>query len=129
MSSITYLQLDAQYDPIFLSQASLSDLEAVTQAIKTRLLLFEGEWWEDLGDGTPMFQEIVGQRATPNGQQIMSQALAARISGTPYVVAVQNVSVNFNPTTRQFSFVATVQTAFGTVTIPYSPGALAGTQG
>lgn len=129
MSSITYLQLDAQYDPIFLPQASLSDLEAVTQAIKTRLLLFEGEWWEDLGDGTPMFQEIVGQRATPNGQQIMSQALAARISGTPYVVAVQNVSVNFNPTTRQFSFVATVQTAFGTVTIPYSPGALAGTQG
>jgi hypothetical protein len=129
MSSITYLQLDEDYDPIFLTQAALTDLQAVQQAIKTRILLLEGEWWEDLNEGTPMFQEILGARATPNGQEIMSQALAARISGTPYVTAVQNVTINFNPTTRAFSFKATVQTAFGVATVSYSPGALAGSQG
>lgn len=129
MSSITYLQLDASYDPIFNPAASLQDLEAVEQAIKTRILLFEGEWWENLNEGTPMFQEIIGARATPNGQQIMAAALAARIAGTPYVVAVQNVTVNFNPTSRRFSFSATAETSFGTATVQFEPGALAGTEG
>jgi hypothetical protein len=129
MSSITYLQLDASYDPIFLTSASLQDLQAVEQAIKTRILLFEGEWWEDLNLGTPMFQEILGASATPNGQQIMSAALAARIAGTPYVAATQNVSAVFNPTTRKFSFSATAQTSFGQASVQFEPGALAGTEG
>ena len=44
-SSILYLRLDANYDPIFDPDAELSDLQAVAQAIRTRLLLFMGEWW------------------------------------------------------------------------------------
>jgi hypothetical protein len=129
IASITYLQLDAEYDPIWDPRAALSDLAAVEQAIKTTILLFQGEWWESLNVGTPMFQTILGKRTTPNGLQIMSQALSARIISVPYVSAVQNVVVNFNPTTRHFSFSATAQTAFGIANVSFAPGESAGTNG
>ena len=29
--------------------------EAIAQAIKTKILLFYGEWWEDISQGIPMF--------------------------------------------------------------------------
>jgi hypothetical protein len=128
-STITYLQLDASGDPIMNPAASLRDAAAVRQAILTRLLLFQGEWWEDLNEGTPYFQKILGVRATPNNQQIMAQVLAARITGTPYVSAVQNVAVAFDPRTRKFSFSAKVQTTFGLVDVSFEPGALAGSSG
>lgn len=126
---ITYLRLDSSYDPIFTTNAELANFQAVEQAIKTRLLLFQGEWWENLNEGTPYFQEIIDYRATPNGQQIMALALAARINGTPYVSAVRNIAYAFDPKKRLLSFSATVQTAFGTVQVSNTPGAAAGVNG
>lgn len=128
-SVISYLRLDASYDPVFDPASALTDLAAVVQAIKTRIFLLQGEWWENLNEGTPLFQEILGARATPKGQQIMALALSARIAGTPYVTAVQNVTVTFNPETRLFTYSATVQTAFGVTTITLTPGQLAGVNG
>lgn len=121
-ASIVYLRLDADYDPIFDPSAELSDLEAVAQAIQTRLWLFQGEWWENLNEGAPMFQQIVGQRASGAGQQIMSLALAQRIATTPYVSAVNDVQISYSPITRKFSFSCTAQTSFGAVTVTFTPG-------
>lgn len=121
-ASILYLRLDENYDPIFDPDAELSNLEAVAQAIKTRLLLFQGEWWENLNEGTPMFQEIIGQRASTNGQQIMALAISARIGATPYVSAVENVAVAFNETTRALTYSCVAQTSFGSVPVTFSPG-------
>jgi hypothetical protein len=126
---ISYLKLDDEYDPIFLTSASLTNLAAVEQIIKTTILLFMGEWWEDLNTGTPMFQKIIGQRATPAGLQIMSQALSARISGVPYVSAVQSVEASFNPITRKFNFSATADTSFGVADVSFEVGSVAGLQG
>jgi hypothetical protein len=125
MSEFSYLQLDAENDPIFDPGASFVDAQAVEQAILTRLLLFEGEWWENLSEGTPMFQKILGRRASLSGQQIMTLALVERVNGTPFVTVVENVSVSFDPATRKFSFSCTAQTAFGPVSISYSPGSSA----
>lgn len=126
MSTITYLLLDADNDPVFDPLAALADLAAVTQAIRTRLLLFEGEWWADLNDGTPMFQEIIGKRATPNGLQTMALALNARVSGTPYVSGVQDVETTFSNASRLFTYSAVVQTSFGQAVVgPISPGSTA----
>ena len=36
----------------------LTGVEAVAQAIKSRLLLLYHEWWEDLEDGLPLFEKI-----------------------------------------------------------------------
>jgi hypothetical protein len=128
-ASIVYLRLDASGDPVFDPSSELLDLAAVEQAIKTRLLFFEGEWWENLNEGTPMFQEILGQRASSNGIAVMSAALSARVAGTPFVSSVLNAIVAFDPTTRKFTFTCTAQTSFGTIPINFSPGASAGVNG
>lgn len=47
---------------------------AVAQAIKTKILLFYGEWWENLGLGIPMFQSIIGQ-TNRNTVNIAAQSL------------------------------------------------------
>jgi len=38
--------------------------EAVRQKVQTRLLLFQGEWFADLGAGTPWLQQILGRHAS-----------------------------------------------------------------
>lgn len=47
---------------------------SVAQAIKTKILLFYGEWWENLGLGIPMFQSIIGQ-TNKNNVNIAAQSL------------------------------------------------------
>jgi len=42
----------------------LTGIDAVSQAIRTRLLLLKGEWWEDTEQGLPLFQSILGQYET-----------------------------------------------------------------
>ena len=47
---------------------------AVAYAIKSKILLFYGEWWEDIGIGIPMFQSIIGQgrsEALKNSAQML----------------------------------------------------------
>lgn len=119
--TIVYLLLDAQNDPVFIPQVELVDAQAVAQAILTRLRLFYGEWWENLNLGLPVFQSILGQLGTQQGQKAMSLAVQTQIEGTPYVTAVINVETAFE--NGQFSFTATVQTAFGVITVTNVPGA------
>jgi hypothetical protein len=122
MANITYLRLDAENDPIFNSAASLSDLAAVAQAIETRVKLFQGEWWENLNEGTPMFQDILGSSGSAKNQTTMSLILTERVAGTPYVSQVKEVVATFNRTTREFSYRAVAQTAFGETPVVIAPG-------
>jgi hypothetical protein len=121
MSQITYRLLGPNADPIWTSY--LSDVDAVGQAVLTRLRLFEGEWWSDLSDGTPLWQSIlaVGGANAAAQQQQVSLLLQQRILGTPFVTGVSNVQVNFDPNARQFSFYAVVQTQFGPVIVQTGP--------
>ena len=125
MAQIQYLRLDADYDTVWIAGAALTDLPAVTQAILTRLKLFEGEWWENLVLGTPMFQSILGASGTARNQQVMAMLLNQRVKGTPFVSGVQDSTVSYNQATRQFTYSAIAQTAFGPVPISFSPGSSA----
>jgi hypothetical protein len=130
MATITYRKLDATGDPLFGNGQNnfVSDLEAVAQAIGTRLALYEGEWWEDLSTGTPLFQKILGQGAAPLDQQTSALLLKQRISGSPYVLSVTNVQYVYNRATRGSSYVAYVLTQFGTLQVTFTPpGAAAAT--
>lgn len=121
MAAITYLLLDANYDPVFDPGAALSDINAVRQAIATRLRLFMGEWWENLNLGLPVFQSILGQLASPSGIAAMQALIQQNILVTPYVTGVTNVGVNF--TAGKLAYTTTVQTAFGAiVTSGSTPG-------
>ena len=117
--TIQYLQLDADYDPIFDPNANLTDTYAVAQAIETRLKLFFGEWWENLGLGLPVFQSILGQLGSPQGLTAMQLAVQQNIAGGPYVTGVSNVAVTFAD--GALGITANAQTQFGPVAINAAP--------
>ena len=126
MPSIIYRRLDAEGEPVWGSgsQSFLGDLDAVAQAILTRLRLFEGEWWADLGDGTPYFQNILGVSLGRDFSAV-SLLIQQRILGTPFVTGLSDVQVTFDSNNRQFKFQCNVQTAFGKIAltnIPRPPG-------
>jgi hypothetical protein len=117
--TIQYLRLDADYDPLFDPSANLTDLDAVAQAIETRLKLFLGEWWENLNLGYPVFQAILGQLASPSGLTAMQQITQQNIQGGPYVVGTASVTVSYTGGTLSLSYTAT--TSFGVVSSTLTP--------
>jgi hypothetical protein len=120
MPSVTYLQLDASYDPIFDPAYALADSQAVAQDVLTRLKLFLGEWWEDLNLGMPVFQSMLGQLASSKTQNAVRLIIQQTILATPYVVSVTGIQSSFS--NGQFSFTATFTTTFGQVTVSSAPG-------
>jgi hypothetical protein len=102
----------------------LQDIEAVAQIIETSLLLFQGEWWNDLTIGLPVFQSIVG-RAENNRQAIISLLIQQVILGVDYVTSISNVQFLYDSATRSFSYACYAQTQFGTVVVTYAPGNVA----
>ena len=127
MSSITYRQVDANGDPIWgQGQANfVSDIYAVAQAIGTRLKLLQGEWWENVNAGTPVFQSMLGVGGSGKRPNAISLLIVQRILSTPYVRGVSSVVTSYNAATRAFHFSCQVQTAFGTITITTQPPAVA----
>ena len=67
---------------------------AVGYAIKSKILLFYGEWWEDLGIGIPMFQSIIGQNRSEALKNSMQQMLIDRIKEISEVAAVNSVEIS-----------------------------------
>lgn len=124
---ISYLALDAGYDPIFDPAQSLTNAAAVSQVILTSLKLFLGEWWEDFNIGLPVFQKILGQLGSDKGQKAIKLVIQQHIEKTPYVTVVKDVAYDF--VDGQFSFTATAETVFGTVTVSNIPGQSAGLNG
>ncbi|MFV0241376.1 MAG: hypothetical protein ACK5H4_15230 [Lacrimispora sphenoides] len=91
------------------------DTDAVAQAVKTRLLLLRGEWWENPDDGTPLFENILGQRfrtdETPAEADLI---LSERITGTIGVAEIIDFSSRINVDTREYSANITIRTIYDT---------------
>lgn len=123
MSTVTYRQLDSNNDPQWGQGTAnyVGDADAVALMIRTRLLLFKGEWWADLQEGLPLWQQILGQGAGQQQQQTIALLIQARILATAYVTGISNVETVYNPNTRAFQFSATVQTQFGPVAVTNMP--------
>lgn len=92
----------------------LSGTDAVAQAIKTRLLLWQAEWWEDLEEGLPMMQRILGYRNTQNAADIL---VKQRIEETTDVVNLISFESTFDERTRAYNCIAEVATRYGTITV------------
>jgi hypothetical protein len=123
MATITVRKLDpVTWEPQFGNgqENFISDLEAVTQIIATRLKLFQGEWFLNLEDGLPLFQSILGSSGGQRNLTVITNLIAARILGTPYVTAIVSITSSYQ--NRKFVFSATVATQFGVVTVSNSPG-------
>lgn len=110
-----YRALDSNGDMIYgqSNQNFLTGTQAVAQAIRTRMKLLEGEWWENTTDGFPLFQEVLGVPATPNDLIVVDQVIQDRILGTIGVKSIDNFTSSFDYKTRSYSYQSIVTTEFG----------------
>ncbi len=96
---------------------------AVAQACLTRLRLWEGEWFLDLTEGTPWWQQVLAHKNIG----LATAAIRARILGTPFATDLLNFSVIFDNSLRTFSVRGLLITAFGQIAIDFpsvaAPGA------
>ena len=86
---------------------------AVAQAIKTKILLFYGEWWENLGEGIPMFQSILGQTNPETIKSSFSMLVEQRILEVPGVESIKNIEVEYDKKNRSISSVIDAVTESG----------------
>lgn len=90
---------------------------AVGQCAGTRLKLWEGEWYLDLLDGTPYFQQILGQ----GNRGLASALIEQRILGTPFVspAGLSDLGISYNSQTRDYVFEGDLGTVFGQVSFSF----------
>lgn len=68
---------------------------AIAYAIKSKILLFYGEWWEDIGIGIPMFQSIIGQGRSEALKNSAQMLISDRIKEIEEVAAINKVNIVF----------------------------------
>jgi hypothetical protein len=87
---------------------------AVSQAIKTNLLLLSGEWWESIDKGLPLFQNILGQPGAPENVQAADLLIKDVILKTTGVIRIKNFKSTYE--NRRYSLTLTAETQYGDAT-------------
>jgi hypothetical protein len=90
--------------------AIVENIDEVAQHIKTRLLLFLGEWFLDVEAGTPWFQEVF---VKPVDISEVEAILKNRILQTPGVNELTKFNFTYESPTRIFSVTFSCTTIFG----------------
>jgi len=83
--------------------------EAVGQGVKHRLRLFLGEYFLDVGDGSPWFQSILGKAP----QDVAEVAIKQRILTAPGVDFIRRFSFDSDREARRLRLDVTVRTTEG----------------
>ena len=92
--------------------------DAVALAIKTRLLLFTGEWFLDLSEGTPWATRVLGKGRT--GYDAVIKARILGTEGVKSIVPGSYVSVLSGHKGRRLSVTCTVDTVYGLTQVAVS---------
>ncbi len=111
-----YRKLTSTGDYTFGQGASnfyVNDAQAVAQAVKTRLALWEGEWFLDTTEGTPYFQQILGAGHVST----YDTAIQSVVLGTQGVVGITDYASAYDPSTRKVSVSMTISTIYGPIPI------------
>ncbi|WGM00500.1 hypothetical protein [Arsenophonus nasoniae] len=83
--------------------------DAVALAIKTRLSLWQGQWFLDSEEGMPWLQSVLGKSYL----EVYGMTIKQRILDTQGVTTLTNFNVNQNSTTRKLTITAKVKTQYG----------------
>jgi hypothetical protein len=87
-------------------------VDAIAQDVLCRLRFFAGEWALDTRIGVPYYQEILGQKPqAPAIKGIFREV----ISGTPGITEVQDLSWDYDGSTRLLSVSFSGQTTAGPI--------------
>ena len=111
---MTVRKLDENGDIVTQGTQFLTGVEEIEQTIRTRLRLFLGEYFRDISDGTPWFEQILGKGTSMSAREA---ALRNRILRTPGVVRLTSFSTDFNVDTRKYTVTAGALTTFGLLTV------------
>lgn len=87
--------------------------EAVAQAVKTRFLLWYGQWFLDTTEGTPWIQSVLGKQKP----ETYNLAIRRRILETRGVNSIIAFDTTLNTSSRRVVFTATIDTLYGTTTV------------
>ncbi len=92
----------------------------IEQTIRTRLRLFLGEYFRDITDGTPWFEQILGKGVNMSAREA---ALRSHIANTPGVIRLTSFSLDFpSVDARSLTVTASVLTQYGIATVTESNG-------
>lgn len=83
--------------------------EAPAQLAETRLMLFLGEWYQDLRAGTPWNTQVLGKYTGA----IRDPVIRSRILGTTGITSITAYDSSLDRETRQFKVGVEVDTAYG----------------
>lgn len=89
---------------------------AVGQAVQTRLLLFQGEWFLDNTVGLPLIGGVIGK--VP--QSTADAAVQNRTTGTQGLADISSYSSEIDTATRAYSVQMTINTIYGPLDVPLS---------
>lgn len=115
---VKYRKMDELWDMqgVRSGPSHLTGAEAVAAAIRSRILSFQGEWWEDEDDGVPL-EALVG-RLDEEREQIADALIRLRILGTEGVLGIDEFSAQNHLRQRVIS--VTVDTEFGLASLEVS---------
>jgi hypothetical protein len=82
------------------SPVLITGAEEAAQSIETRLKFFLGEWFLDISDGTPWFQQVLGKGGNlPDKEAVIKR----RILTAPSVAALTKFKMDYDEATRRLS--------------------------
>ena len=117
MSTIRVRRLDENWDPVYGNGQGdyITDIDAVSQILQSRLRLWLAEWWENTADGLPMVQKILGK--VQKDKTLTDRLIQKRISETlpGIVTGIKSFVSTFE--NRIYSCTVYVNTIFGTIAI------------
>jgi len=115
-----YRRLSADGDYVFGGNKNnyVSGVEAVRQAILTRLRQLKYEWWEDLEDGLPLWEMIIANRDVTEAKKEIEK----RIQGTKNVKYIARLEYEWDNDQRKLTVNAVVETDFGQTSIQEGEG-------
>lgn len=83
--------------------------QAPAQAVKTRLLLWQGEWFLDSSVGTPYPSGVLGKHTQAQADTVIQDVTV----NTQAVVDITTFNSQIDPDTRGYSVVQKIDTLYG----------------
>lgn len=108
---MTVRKLDENGDIVTQGEQFIRERAEIAQTVMTRLRLFLGEYFRDITDGTPWYEQILGKFQSLSNAEA---ALRARIANTEGVIRLTYFRASFDINTRKYSVTAGILTKFGT---------------
>jgi len=84
--------------------------DEIAQTVKTRLSLFLGEYFRDILDGTPWYEQILGKFSSLD---TVESVLRVRIATSPGVIRLTSFTSDFDINSRTYSVTAGILSVFG----------------